>query len=101
MSNTEIAAYYKTIDNLIDRENNKTIYLDSIDDELYTRIITERSDKTKYFSNTLYFYYKGISHVWDRSPVKPDGYVDFTNYWYRHEYSSPQKKYYVQYYSDE
>ena len=98
MSNEEIDAYYKKIDALVDKKPKKTINLGTIDYETKKKIDAECSDKTKYFENDIEFSYNGIQHHYERTPVKPDGYVDFNNYYYRN--ISGRKMNYIQYAKD-
>lgn len=96
MSLEEIKAYYKTIDDLVDKREAK-IFLGEVDSETREKIITERSDKNKYFEEDVEFLYNG-SNMWGRSPVKPDGYVNFNNYYYRNiDESYMPSKNFIQY----
>jgi hypothetical protein len=98
MTDEEIKAYYETIDNLVDKEPGKTIYLGIVDLETKEKIDAERSKENKYFEEDVEFIYN-TRHVWSRTPVKPDGYVGFNNYWYReieNRYYQPDRNY-IQY----
>ena len=101
MTEEEIVAYYQLIDSLVDKEPNPTIDLGEVDYETKERIITERSDKSKYFENDVEFKFENMTHVWTRTPVKPDGYINFNNYWYRNiDTSHVPEKNFIQYSED-
>jgi hypothetical protein len=82
MSIDEIEAYYQMIDNLVDKEPSITINLGKVDAKTKEKIVAERSEEGKYFAEDIEFIYDG-KNIWSRTPIKPDGYVDFNNYYYR------------------
>jgi len=101
MTEEEIVAYYQLIDSLVDKEPHPTIELGEVDYETKERIVTERSDESKYFENDIEFIFENITHIWDRTPVKPDGYINFNNYWYRTiDTSYVPEKNFIQYSED-
>jgi len=82
MTDEEIIAYYKLIDDLVDKESN-IVDLGVVDYETKERIRIERADKSIYFENTIWLVFENMTYGFFSTPVKPDGYINFNNYWYR------------------
>jgi hypothetical protein len=100
MTDEEIIAYYQLIDSLVDKESN-TIDLGVIDYETKERITIERADKSKYFENSIRFVFKKKNYHYSSTSVKPDGYINFNNYYYRNiDTSHVPEKNFIKYSED-
>jgi len=85
------------IDNLVDKESN-IVDLGVVDYETKERISIERADKSKYFESTIRLVFENMTYGFPSTPVKPDGYINFNNYWYRNiDTSHVPAKNFIQY----
>jgi len=101
MTDEEIIAYYKLIDTLVDKETDPIIVYDEVDYETKERITVERSDKSKYFMNDIMFKFENKTYIFRKTPVKPDGYINFNNYYYRNiDTSHVPEKNFIKYSED-
>ena len=82
MSDEEILSYWRKIDLLVDTES-PIVSLGTIDTARRDMLRAERSLENAFFPSDIEFFYNRTRNLWSRSPVRPDGYVNFNNFAYR------------------
>ena len=82
MTDEEIESYWNLVDSLIDRES-RDITLSGVSEERFQQIREERSDPSRFFDTTIRVRRPDGTHAFSRTPVRPDGYVDFSNFHFR------------------
>ena len=82
MTDEEILNYWRKIDLLVDTES-PIVFLGTIDTARIDMLRAERSLENAFFPSDIEFFYNRSRRRWSRSPVRPDGYVNFNNFEYR------------------